>query len=148
MRLSEKPAHPSVYRRFTTATASILLGVGVCATTLAFSVHVDALASGDEQGPSKPVAVKADIMQNQILHKVPPVYPVDAKKAHIQGKVQLDAIIGKTGEVEQLKVISGPKELQQSSLDAVRQWTYKPFLLNGAPVEVKTTINIVYSLGK
>jgi outer membrane biosynthesis protein TonB len=57
-------------------------------------------------------------------------------------------VIGKDGTVEELKVASGPKELQQSSLDAVRQWIYKPFLLNGDPVEVKTTINVVYSLAK
>ena len=73
-------------------------------------------------------------------------YPVEAKKARIQGKVQLDAAIGKAGEIEQLKVISGPKELQQSALDAVRQWTYKPFLLNGEPVEVKTKITVTYTL--
>jgi len=85
-------------------------------------------------------------MQGQIVHKVTPVYPEDAKQAQIVGKVQLEAVIGKTGEVEQLKVVSGAKELQQSALDAVRQWTYKPFLLNGAPVEVKTTINVTYSL--
>ena len=150
MRLTEKSAQPSALRRFTTATACALLGAGICATTLALSVHVDAIAAGDEQRPSNPagpIAVRADIMQNQIVHKVPPVYPRDAKKAGIQGKVQLDAVIGKTGEVEQLKVVSGPSQLQQSSLDAVRQWTYKPFLLNGDPVEVKTTINVIYSLG-
>lgn len=149
MRLTEKPAEPSALRRFTAATACALLGAGVCATTLALSVHVDALAAGEEQHASKPtgpVAVSADIMQNQIVHKVPPVYPDDAKKARIQGKVQLDAVIGKTGEVEQLRVASGPKELQQSALDAVRQWTYRPFLVNGAPVEVKTTIHVIYSL--
>ena len=59
--------------------------------------------------------------------------------------LQREAIIGKDGEVENLKVVSAPKELQQSALDAVRQWTYRPFLLNGAPVEVKTTIEITYS---
>ena len=151
MRLTEKPAHPSALRRFATATACALLGAGICATTLALSVHVDALAAGDDQGPSQPagpVAVSADVMQNQIVHKVNPVYPPDAKKARIQGKVQLDAVISKTGEVEQLKVVSGPNELQQSALDAVRQWTYKPFLLNGEPVEVKTTIHVTYSLAK
>jgi TonB family protein len=151
MRLTEKPAQPSALRRFTTATACALLGAGICATTLALSIHVDALAAGDEQRPSNPtgpIAVRAEIMQNQIVHKVPPVYPHDAKKAGIQGKVQLDAVIGKTGEVEQLKVVSGPSELQQSALDAVRQWTYKPFLLNGDPVEVKTTIHVVYSLAR
>jgi TonB family protein len=149
MRLAEKPVHPSVVRRLSTATACALLLAGICVTTLALSVHVDAFAAGDEQHPSKfigPVAVRADIMQNQIVHKVPPIYPDDAKKARLQGKVQLDAVIGKTGEVEQLKVVSGPKELQQSALDAVRQWTYKPFLVNGAPVEVKTTVRVIYSL--
>ena len=151
MRLTKKPAHSSTLRRFTTATACALLGAGICATTLALSVHVDALAAGDEQGVSKPngpVAVSAEIMQNQIVHKVQPVYPPDAKKARIQGKVQLDAVIGKTGEVEQLKVTSGPQELQQSALDAVKQWAYKPFLLNGEPVEVNTTVNVTYTLAK
>jgi TonB family protein len=148
---TEKPAHPSALRRFATATACALLGAGICATTLALSVHVDALAAGDEQGSSKPTGpgpVGADIMQSRLVHKVPPVYPPDAKKARIQGKVQLDAVIGKTGEVENLKVVSGPKELQQSALDAVRRWTYKPYLLNGEPVEVKTTIHVTYTLTK
>ena len=77
-----------------------------------------------------------------------PVYPPDAKKARIQGTVVLDAIIGKDGTVEKLVVQSGPSALQQSALDAVRQWTYKPFLLNGDPVDAKTTINVVYSLKK
>ena len=69
-----------------------------------------------------------------------------AKKARIQGKVLLNAEIGKDGTVEKLEVVSGPSELKQSSLDAVRQWTYKPFLLNGEPVNVKTTITVIYTL--
>jgi len=48
--------------------------------------------------------------------------------------------------MEEVSAISGPKELQQSALDAVRQWTYKPYLLNGDPVEVETTINVIYTL--
>jgi TonB family protein len=62
--------------------------------------------------------------------------------------VVLDAVIGKTGHVESLKVASGPNELQSSALDAVRQWTYKPFLLNGDPIDVATTISVVYTLEK
>ena len=81
-----------------------------------------------------------------VLTKVPPVYPVEAKKARIQGKVVLNAIIGKDGTVENLTVVSGPNELQQSAQDAVRQLTYKPFLVDGDPVEVKTTINVIYRL--
>ena len=151
MQLTRKPARPSTLRRFATIAASALFGAGICAATVALSVHIDAFAAGDEHRPSQPngpVHVKPDVMQTQILHKVVPVYPLEAKKARIQGAVELDAIIGKTGEVENLKVISGPATLQQSALDAVRQWTYKPFLLNGEPVEVKTTITVNYTLKK
>lgn len=150
MRLTEKAIQTSVLRRLTTATACVLLGAGICATALALSVRVDALAASDEQPAAKSgaITVKSGIMQNQIVHKVTPTYPADAKKARIQGKVVLEAIISKTGEVENLKVVSGPKELQQSSLDAVRQWLYKPYLMNGNPVEVKTTIHVLYTLAK
>lgn len=151
MRLTHIPARPSTLRRVATITAGVLLGAGITATTIALGVHVDALAAGDEHRPTqpnRPINVKAEIMQNQILKKVPPIYPDEAKKARIQGKVQLEAIIGKTGEVENLKIISGDPMLQQSAMDAVRQWTYKPFLLNGQPVDVKTTITVVYTLKK
>jgi TonB family protein len=87
-------------------------------------------------------------MAGNIISKVNPVYPPDAKKAHIQGKVLLNAVIGKEGHVEHLEVVSGPKELQSPSLDAVRQWVYKPYLVDGNPVEVETTISVIYSLQK
>jgi TonB family protein len=151
MRLTEKQPEVSPVRRFASATACALLGLGISGSALALTVHVDALAAGDEKttaAPNGPVVVPPEKMATQILSKVTPVYPVDAKKARIQGTVKLNAIIGKSGAVEQLKVISGPPELQQSSLDAVRKWTYKPFLLNGDPIEVKTTINVIYSLKK
>jgi TonB family protein len=150
MRLTQNQTPVSARRRFATAAANVLLAAAVCGSAIALSVRVDAFAADDKPGasPNGPVNVSAETMQNQIVSKVMPAYPVDAKKARIQGSVKLDAVIGKTGEVEQLKVITGPKELQQSSLDAVRQWTYKPFLLNGEPVDVKTTITVVYSLKK
>ena len=149
MRLTEKKAQPSAVRRFITSTACALLGAGICAVALTVSVHVNAQAASDQQrasGTTGPVNVKPGVMARQLLHKVIPVYPADAKKAGIQGHVQLRAIIDKTGKVEDIKVVSGPKELQQSAIDAVKQWLYKPYLLNGKPVEVKTTINIIYTL--
>lgn len=151
MRLTEKPIQISALRRFTTLAACTVIGAAICATTVALNVHVDALAAIDEHATAQgtgALTVSPDVMQNQIIHKVNPVYPEDAKKARIQGKVELDAVISKTGEMEQLKIISGPKELQQSALDAVRQWTYKPYVLNGEPVEVKTTIHVIYTLKK
>ena len=57
-------------------------------------------------------------------------------------------MIGTDGHVENLKVVSGPKELQQSAMDAVRQWVYKPYLLNGAPVDVITKVTVHYTLTK
>jgi TonB family protein len=150
MRLTEKQNPISIRRRLLATSACALLGIGLCASALALSVHVDALAAGDEHpsAPNKPVNVPSDVIAGNILSKVTPVYPADAKKARIQGTVALEAVIGKTGDVEQLKTISGPKLLEQSAIDAVRQWKYKPFLLNGDPVDVKTTINVIYTLKK
>ena len=151
MRLAQKLPRPSALRRFTAAIACALLGAGICTTTLALSVHVNALAANEDQSSSKssgPVPISAGVMQGLILHKTQPVYPADAKKAGIQGRVELQAVINKSGAIEQLKVISGPSELLQSSLDAVRQWTYKPYILKGEPVDVQTTINVIYTLAK
>jgi TonB family protein len=77
-------------------------------------------------------------MAGQLISRVDPVYPdTDA-----QGTVVLHAIIGPDGTVQQLAVISGPPPLQSAATDAVRQWIYKPYLLNGNPVSVDTTITV------
>ena len=80
-------------------------------------------------------------------HADPPVYPALARQARIQGSVVLHAIIDKDGKVAQLEVISGHPLLVQSALDAVKQWRYKPTLLNGDPVEVDTTITVTFTMG-
>jgi len=96
--------------------------------------------------PNGPLHVSSAAAHGQIIVQVPPVYPQEARDHHIQGTVVLKAIIGKTGNVEHLSVVSGPKELMPSAIDAVNQWKYKPYLLNGEPVEVETTINVNFSL--
>jgi TonB family protein len=75
-----------------------------------------------------------------------PVYPAIAKAAHIQGTVVLRATISTQGTVENLVVISGPPMLQTAAMNAVKTWTYKPYLLNGQPVEVQTQVNVIFSL--
>jgi len=90
--------------------------------------------------------VGGGVMAGQIVSKVTPVYPQEAKDEKITGAVVLKAVIGKDGTIENLQVLSGPKELAASALDAVRQWVYKPYLLNGEPVEVETTITVNYQL--
>lgn len=148
MRLTETAQPICGLRRIAVIAACALFGIGVGSSAIALHVRVNAPEAESKAQPSGPIAVSPKIMQGQRVNGPVPVYPPEAKKARIQGKVLLNAVIGKDGTVEHLTVASGPDALQKSALDAVRQWTYKPFLLNGEPVEVKTTITVVYSLSK
>lgn len=149
MKLTETKKQVGRLRRWAAFGACVVLGVAASSALVVLRFDVAAAAVDKETAKqTPPVSVPAKRMQENLLTKVPPQYPPDAKKARIQGKVVLEAVIGKTGNVENLKVVSGPKELQQSALDAVRQWTYKPVLWNGNPIEVKTTINVIYTLAK
>ncbi|HXT24584.1 MAG TPA: energy transducer TonB [Candidatus Eisenbacteria bacterium] len=83
-----------------------------------------------------------------LINKVNPTYPPLARQTRISGTVRLHAIISKDGSVQQLEVLSGHPLLVQSALDAVRQWRYRPTLLNGEAVEVDTTIDVIFSLNQ
>ncbi|WP_158615382.1 M56 family metallopeptidase [Acidipila sp. EB88] len=140
-------------RRSLTLAACSSLALGTCASALALSldVQVPAATTPGPRSPAttgKPLVVPGKVMAGQVLTRVDPVYPPEAKKAKIQGTIVLQAVIGKDGTMQNLKVVSGPAELQRSAMDAVRQWTYKPYLLNGDPVEVDTTIHVTYSLDR
>jgi protein TonB len=76
-----------------------------------------------------------------------PTYPAIARAARIQGAVEMQATISKAGTIENLRVLSGPPMLVNAALDAVKTWRYRPYQLNGEPVEVETTINVVFKLG-
>jgi protein TonB len=93
------------------------------------------------------IRVGGNVQEAKIISKPLPIYPEIAKTAHIQGTVLLHAIIGKDGRVAQLLFISGPPLLMRSAMDAVREWRYQPTLLNGDPVEVDTTISVVFTFG-
>ena len=95
----------------------------------------------------KKLSISSGVMQGNLLEKTVPQYPAIAKAARIQGTVVLQATISKAGSIENLRVISGPPMLQQAAMEAVRSWRYKPYLLNGDPVEVETTVNVVFNLG-
>jgi TonB family protein len=100
-------------------------------------------AQGKGVAPRR-VAVSAGVAVSLLKTKIGPAYPAEALKNHVSGTVVLHATISTKGAVEALRVLSGPASLQQAALDAVRQWTYRPYLLNNMPVEVETTINIVF----
>jgi peptidyl-prolyl cis-trans isomerase A (cyclophilin A) len=95
----------------------------------------------------KHINVSGGVMVGMLAHKTQPEYPVNARQAGISGTVVLEAVIGVDGKIQDLKVISGPEQLQQAALDSVRSWRYRPFLLQGKPIEVHTTINVIFSLG-
>jgi protein TonB len=95
----------------------------------------------------KKIAISSGVATGLLLQKVQPVYPAIAKAARVSGTVVLQATISKTGTIENLRVVSGPAMLQQAAMDAVRNWRYKPYLLNGDPVEVDTQVNVIFSLG-
>ena len=82
----------------------------------------------------------------KLVKRVQPTYPQAARQGRIEGIVKLHAVIGRDGSVERLEVISGDPALQQAALDAVRQWMYEPTLLEGKPVEVDTTIDVIFRL--
>jgi protein TonB len=95
----------------------------------------------------KKLVISSGVMAGNLILKTQPVYPPIAKAARVSGTVVLQATISKTGAIENLHVVSGPAMLQQSAQDAVRQWRYRPYLLNGEPVEVETTVNVIFTLG-
>jgi periplasmic protein TonB len=97
---------------------------------------------------ARKLSVSRGVMAGNLLDTTLPQYPAIAKAAGIRGTVVLQATISRTGSIENLRVISGPPMLQQAAIDAVRSWRYKPYLLNGDPVEVETTINVVFNLGE
>ncbi len=93
------------------------------------------------------VRVSSGVTAGNLINKVQPVYPPIAKNARIQGTVVLQAVISKNGVVENLHAVSGHPMLIPAAVEAVKQWRYKPYFLNGEPVEVETTIQVNFTLG-
>ena len=81
-----------------------------------------------------------------LIHRVEPIYPTLMKQIHREGRVELRAIIATDGSIESLQAVAGDAGFYQSALDAVRQWRYKPTVLNGQPVEIDTFITVIYTM--
>jgi len=97
--------------------------------------------------PAGPLYVASRLEAGNLITQTLPVYPPIAQAAHVTGTVILRAIISKTGTIENLAVQSGPVLLRQAALDGVRSWRYRPFLLNGEPTDVDTTITVNFTAG-
>lgn len=92
------------------------------------------------------VRISQGITKGLLIHRVEPPYPALARQARVQGEVILKAVINTNGQIQDLQLVSGHPMLVPSAIEAVRQWRYKPYLLNGQPVEVETTITVIFQL--
>ncbi len=96
--------------------------------------------------PKGPVRISSGVVAGNKISGPTPVYPAIARSARLSGAVTLSAVISKTGTIENLTVVSGPAMLTGAAIDAVKQWRYKPYILNGEPTEVSTTITVNFNL--
>jgi periplasmic protein TonB len=97
--------------------------------------------------PKRPVMISQGVATGLLLSPIRPIYPEIAKQARIQGTVVIEATISRQGTIENLQVTEGPPMLRRAAMDAVAAARYRPFLLNGEPVEVQTSIRVIFSLG-
>ena len=94
----------------------------------------------------KTVSVSQGVSRGLLIKKVAPAYPSSALRMGVEGTVELLATVSKNGEISQVKVLSGDSQLTKAATDAVKQWKYKPYLLNGEPVEIQTQVSIIFKL--
>ena len=107
---------------------------------------VPILAKSPEPTPVKRIRVASRVVEANLIHDVPPQYPPEAGRARLEGAVVLMAVIGQDGSVKDVRVESGLPILAQAAIDAVKQWRYKPYLIDGEPVEVDSRITINFTL--
>ena len=147
MTLTRKPAQMSGAHRIVVAIACCALALATCASGLALRTDVSATTAANANGKRAKIHVESRVMSSQRISGENPVYPEEARAKKIQGAVVLTAFIGKDGTIENLLVVKTPDpSLAESAIKAVRTWRYRPYLLNGNPVEVETTVNVVYTL--
>ena len=119
--------------------------LGLASLALPFSPRIRA-----QKPPTLPsrVRISPGVLGGMVISKPTPVYPADALQADVQGTVILEVVISRAGTVETVKAVSGPAPLFRAAIDAVRTWKYKPYLLDGTPVEVVSTVSVVFALSR
>ncbi len=117
------------------------------ATSLLLLIACVALATAQIKVPMR-VRVSAGVESGLLQSRVDPVYPPLARQARIQGTVILKINVSKTGDVEHVEIVSGHPLLAPAAIEAVKQWKYKPFLLNGEPAEVETQVQVNFTLAE
>ena len=129
-------------------TGGVVGGVpgGAFSEVLGSTRSVPVLAKAPEPTPIKRIRVASRVAEANLIHDVTPQYPPEAGRARIEGTVVLMAVIGTDGTVKDMRVESGLPILAQAAIDAVKQWRYRPYTVNGEPVEVDSRITINFTL--
>jgi protein TonB len=110
-------------------------------------VPMPAAKAGEPKAPEETKRVRVSSLDpGRLIHMIQPAYPPIAKTAHIEGTVELSAVIGTDGHVRDLSVVSGHPLLRRAAIDAVRQWIYKPPVLNGESVEIVAPVAVIFRL--
>ena len=152
--VSTAPIAPVPKAQEASATAGVVGGIpggtgivpgGLLGDVLGSTPSVPVLAKAPAVAPKR-IRLAQRIVEANLIHDVTPTYPPEAGRARIQGTVVLVAVIGKDGSVEDVRIESGLPILAQAAMDAVKQWRYRPYLLNGEPVEVDSRITINFAL--
>jgi TonB family protein len=148
----QKPGFATLFREFNVKDDSkvdrgLTLALGSLQEQVGVAAQGTPAASGSHA--QKPIRIGGAVEQANLIQKVQPVYPTAAKAAGVQGKVLFEMVVSKDGVPIDIRVLESPDdELTQSALDAVRQWRYKPTLLNGDAVEIVTNVVVNYTLAK
>jgi len=147
--ISQALAEPSKKRRFPMAALVCLLVCGVVTVSAGWWHWQTAWQELESQIPGMASAipgermrVPASEMEALITHRVEAAYPEEARLAKLHGTVILNAVVGRDGSVVEVRPVAGPNELSAAAADAVRWWRFQPYLRNGAPAEVETTITV------
>lgn len=147
----EKPGFSALLREFSLKADSkidkgLIMEIGRAREELQVQARGRA-AAASQSSPSEPIRLGGRVAQANLLTKIQPIYPAAAKAAGVQGIVELEAVISMEGVPLDIRVVSSPSdELSEASLEAVRQWRYRPTLLNGNPVEIVTDVIVRYAL--
>jgi protein TonB len=127
-----------------TGTGPNTLGI---ATLIGIGVGTGPGVVVERARPIAPLRISSGVSKGMLLAPIQPVYPAIARATRIQGTVVMEAVISKAGRIESLHAISGPQMLRTAALTAVEAARYQPFLLNGEPTDVQTTITVIFQLG-
>jgi protein TonB len=144
----EAPQPPLIATSALTASAESGFPDGAIAGSLGGQGTAPVLAKTPEPTPVKRIRVASRVAEANLIHDVPPQYPPEAGRERIEGAVVLLAVIGTDGNVKDVRVESGPQLLAQAAIEAVKQWRYKPYLLNGVPVEIDSRITVNFTMSR